>query len=81
MIILSNKQLYDAVKETAVGLEELGMKGHADGLRAALSVSTLPGEILGEIRLALQRIELSGLPKNIEYEIVSEKTYIDSVLR
>jgi hypothetical protein len=80
MIILSNKQLYEAVKETAVGLEELGMKDHADRLRAALFVSSLPGEILGEIRLALQRIELSGLPKTTEHEIVSEKTYIDSVL-
>lgn len=81
MIILSNEQLYDSVNETAVVLEELGMKGHADGLRAALSVSSLPGEILGEIRPALRRIELRGLSKNIEYEIVSEKTYIDSVLR
>ena len=80
MIILSNKQLYAAVKETAVGLEELGMKDHADRLRAALSISSLPGEILGEIRLALQRIELSGLPENMEHEIVSEITYIDSVL-
>jgi hypothetical protein len=47
MIILSNKQLYEAVKGTAAGLEELGMKDEADGLRSALSVSLLPGEILG----------------------------------
>jgi hypothetical protein len=80
MIILSNKQLYAAVEETAVGLVELGMKDHADRLREALAASSLPGEILGEIRLALQRIELSGLPKKTEHEIVSEKTYIDSVL-
>ena len=60
MIVLSNEQLYAAVKETAVGLEELGMKDHADRLLAALSVSSSPGEILGEIRLALQRIELGA---------------------
>jgi hypothetical protein len=80
MIILSNKQLYEAVKGTVAGLQELGMKDEADGVRSALSVSSLPGEILGEIRLALQGIELSGLPENMEHEIVSEITYIDSVL-
>jgi|tagenome__1003787_1003787.scaffolds.fasta_scaffold17368431_1 hypothetical protein len=80
MMILSNNQLYDAVKETADGLEGLGMKDQADELRAALSISSLPGEILGEIRLALQRIDLRVLPKVTEYQIVSEKNYIDSVL-
>ena len=80
MIVLSNKQLYEAVKGTAAGLEELGMKDEADGLRSALSVNSLPGEILGEIRLALQGIELRGLPENMGHEIVSEITYIESVL-
>lgn len=80
MIILSNDQLYAAVRRMVVSLEECGMNGDADKLRAALSVSTLPGEILGEIRLVLQGIERGRLPKAADYEIASEITYITSVL-
>ena len=80
MIISGAKQLFEAVKQTAAGLEELGMKDDADRLRAALSISTLPGEILGEIRLALLRIDIKALPKKIEDEIARERSYIDEVL-
>ena len=38
MIILSNTQLYEAVKGTVVGLGELGMQENADELRSSLSI-------------------------------------------
>lgn len=79
-MILNNAQLYDAVKKTIVDLERLGKQEDAGGLRVALSASSLPSEILGEIRIALQRIELNELPKAVEYEIAGELTYIESVL-
>jgi len=40
----------------------------------------MPGEILGEIRLVLERIDTSVLAEQITFEIGSEIAYINSVL-
>jgi hypothetical protein len=81
MIILSNQQLYAAVRNTSVLLERKNLKVEAQKLKAALSISSMPGEILGEIRLILQSIKSGSLPPELDYEIDSEITYINSVLR
>jgi hypothetical protein len=81
MIILSNKELYDAVRTTISKLEAVGMQAAAKKLQDALSISSMPGEILGETRLALQKIENEPVSEDISYEISSEITYINSVLR
>jgi hypothetical protein len=80
MRITSNGQLYEAVSKTAADLTERGMKDDADKLHTALSISTVPGEILGAIRFALQRIDRDGLPQEHREEIVSEIAYLDSIL-
>ena len=81
MIILSNQQLYAAVRSTATLLEEKNLESEAKKLKAALSISTMPGEILGEIRLVLQDIKSRPRPPELDFEIDSEITYINSVLR
>jgi hypothetical protein len=81
MIILNNNDLYNAVLSTISRLEALGMEAVAKELRAALSISSMPGEILGEIRAVLQRITNEKTAGEISYEIESEITYVDSVLR
>jgi hypothetical protein len=81
VIILSNKELYDAVRATISKLEVVGMKAAAKELQDALSISSMPGEILGETRLVLQKIENEPVSEDISYEISSEITYINSVLR
>jgi hypothetical protein len=81
MIISSNKELYDAVRTTISKLEAVGMKAAAKELQDALSISSMPGEILGETRFVLQKIENELVSKDISYEISSEITYINSVLR
>jgi hypothetical protein len=81
MVITSNQQLYAAVKNTSVNLEQQNLKNEAKRLKAALSISSMPGEILGEIRLVLQNLERGKLSPELDFEISSEITYLNSVLR
>ena len=81
MAILSNNDLYGAVRDTISRFDSFGMQAAANELRAALSISSTPGEILGEIRLVLYKVEQNQIPADIYYEISSEMAYINSVLR
>jgi hypothetical protein len=81
MVILSNQQLYVAVRNTSALLEEKNFKAEALKLKTALSISSMTGEILGEVRLVLQNIRSEPLPPEFSFEINSEITYINSVLR
>jgi len=80
MMILSNNDLYKKVRETVAALMEQGMETQAINVGTALKISSMPGEILGELRIALQKIDTSNLSKELTYDISSEITYIDSVL-
>jgi hypothetical protein len=82
MIISTNQQLYAAVKSTSVSLENQNLKEEADELKEAMSISTLPGEILGEIRLVFRKIKRRAkLSAELNLEISNEINYIDSVLK
>lgn len=81
MNIENNQQLYEAIRKTSAGLEENNLNTEAKRLNEALTVSTLPGEILGEVGFVLEQIK-SGLPPHEIYnEIDSEIAYINSVLK
>lgn len=56
MIIKNNSDLYAAVRQLSRALEELDATKLAQDLREALSISSLPGEVLGEIGLAMKAI-------------------------
>ena len=56
MTIETNGDLYRAMRDLAVILEEGGEHELAVVVREALVVSTAPGEVLGESLLALERI-------------------------
>jgi hypothetical protein len=56
MPIKNNQELYATVRELAASLDELGAAQLASELRGALAISSMPGEILGETRLVLQRV-------------------------
>ena len=56
MAISNNHELYSSVREIAKALEDAGAQNLANELRQALTVSSMPGEVLGEVRLALQRV-------------------------
>ncbi len=56
MIIESNENLYETVRELVGALQNVGASEQASDLRMALRFSSMPGEILGEIRRALRRV-------------------------
>ena len=80
-IILSNSELYEMVRNTITAVERAGMELEARRLEAAMRISSLPGEILGEIRLVLREVDVSRITRQQAYEVESEITYINSVLR
>jgi len=56
MPINNNQELYATVREVAASLDEVGATQLSSELRGALAISSMPGEILGETRLVLQRV-------------------------
>jgi hypothetical protein len=56
MTIGTNQELYEAVRVIVDLLRDAGEQALAEDLRSALAISSLPGEILGEIRMTLQRL-------------------------
>jgi hypothetical protein len=56
MPISNNHELYEVVREAVEVLRDAGASELASDLQLALTISSMPGEILGEIRLVLRRI-------------------------
>jgi len=56
MPIENNNALYASVRMLCRILDELNATDLVSDLRGTLSVSSLPGEVLGEIRLSLRRV-------------------------
>ncbi len=82
MKITNNQELYAAVRNTCEMLEQKQMNVEAAELKDALRISTLPGEILGEVRLVLEKIKQKGaIAIEILHEINNEINYINSVLK
>jgi hypothetical protein len=81
-MIRSNQELYGIVTELAKQLGDIGEGRLATGLRDALTVSTLPGEVLGEVRMELQRAVASSAyyRLDIRSRVDDSLRYIDSVL-
>lgn len=79
-LVLSNQDLYEKVRETILELRKINKIAEAISLEQAMHISSLAGEVLGEIRLALGKIDKAGLTREVIYVIDSEITYIDSVL-
>ncbi len=80
MIISSNQDLFRTAKETAAHLRKRGLTEEAQDLENATTISTLPREFFGEIRLVLKAIPKSQLPIEISTEINAQLAYIEAVL-
>ena len=81
-MITSNEQLYSRIRELIAVVGKAGEDTLAAKLTDALTASTLPGEILGEVRFQLQELESMELAKrlNIQSQIKEAIEHIDSVL-
>ena len=56
-MISNNSELYDAVEKLGKALQNAGQQQWSQSLNDALSISSVPGEILGEIRLQLRNLK------------------------
>ncbi len=52
----NNEKLYETVRELGMALQDAGAADVASELHSALRISSMPGEVLGEVRIALQRV-------------------------
>jgi hypothetical protein len=81
-MILDNDELYAAISSLIDALQRGGEDRWGVALGEALSISTVPGEILGETRLQLRELRATSIPQKLGIEIVVDEAiaYLDSVL-
>ncbi len=81
-MISNNKDLFERTEELIALFEKKNMKAFAQDLKNAMSSSTLPGEVLGEMRLTMEKIartkDLSD--KDICAKIEQSLQYLNKVL-
>jgi hypothetical protein len=82
-MIKSNKDLYQEINNIIEVLKSSGDKVFSQKLTDALSISTIPTEILGESRLALMELYKTELSKklNIKNNIEESLRYLDQILQ
>jgi hypothetical protein len=81
-MILDNENLYAIVQRLSAELREAGEEEWSSALNDAMTISTAPGEVLGEIRLQLQALRASKISAYSSWKdrIDEALSYLDSVL-
>ena len=81
-MIQSNRDLYQNLNEIIRILNLSGEQEQAKQLEDALSISTVPSEVLGETRLVLINLKNTKLIEKLNLKIKIEKIlqYLNSVL-
>lgn len=81
-MIQSNNRLYQEINEIIAVLKQSGEVKYASKLENALSISTIPSEILGELRIALLDLKKSNLSEELKIKgaINESLNYIDAIL-
>lgn len=67
-MISNNNELYDTIQSLVGRLTAAGEEKWSSALSDALSISTVPGEVLGETRLQLQRLRASSVATQLRLE-------------
>ena len=80
MTILNNTDLYAAVRSLSDELRVAGEQRWRAALDDALSISSVPGEILGETRLQLQRLRASQVAIPLKWRVDEALSYLDEIL-
>lgn len=81
-MIQSNKDLYLNINKIINILNKAGEISLAKQLEDALSISTVPSEILGETRMALKKLEKTAFVENlnIKTDIKASLDYLNKIL-
>ena len=78
----SNKDLYQSINKVIYLLKAAGKFSCAKQLEDALSISTVPSEILGETRIVLEKLACTDFVNNLKVrqEINAILNYINNIL-
>lgn len=81
-MISSNQDLYKELEKLTIQLESIGGKAQSEKLKDAMAISSVPGEILGEIRRELRQLSKTDLGKKTELtETIQDMlSYLDGIL-
>ena len=81
-MIRNNTDLYATVQVLSNELHKAGEKQWSSALNNAMSISTVPGEVLGETRLQLQKLQTSQIPtlRAFKWQIDEALSYLDEIL-
>lgn len=81
-MIQSNKDLYQEINIIVGILRSSGNDEFAKKLEDALSISTVPSEVLGEARLVLESLNSTKLPEqlSIKKQIEDALSYLNKIL-
>lgn len=75
-------ELFEAVGKLTDELKRLGEESEGEDLAGALATSTLPGEVLGEVRVELLKVEQGRAAQSVHIRAACREvvSYIDRVL-
>jgi hypothetical protein len=81
-MIQSNKDLYQEINIIVEILKSSGNDEFAKKIEDALSISTVPSEVLGETRLVLESLNSTKLPEqlNIKNQVENALNYLNKIL-
>ena len=81
-MIQSNKELYEKINKIIKELNFSNNKIFANKISNAMSISTIPSEILGESRLSLSELSKTDIPGkiNIKNEVEESLAYLNKIL-
>lgn len=81
-MISSNTEFYDAVERLSKTLQDAGQLRWSESLKDAMSISSVPGEILGEIRLQLQNLRETEIPDRLGLtpQLAEALAYLEQIL-
>lgn len=78
----NNKDLFNFIMELRERLQEIGEDDWSNIFKNAMSISFMPGELLGEMRLTLRNFQKTEIPKhlNLEREVKAALDALDQAL-
>ena len=82
-MIQSNKDLYQSINKIVGVLKKANQLRYAKQLEEALSISTVPSEVLGETRIVLEELEHTELIDNlgIRSDVKLSLEYLNRILQ
>ena len=78
----NNKELFDFINSLSEKLNLIGEEEWSLAFKKSMSISFMPGELLGEVKLTLKKFQKTRIPRklNLEKEINAAIESLDQTL-